>query len=111
MIMESIFEQAMNAQRRPSPEQQLERLRKRNKELQLMSQIKRLEFKEKKYRTKMREMDCLERNQRIAVVKGVGSSFVNVIKAGHNKISCFEKSRMKAKTFNYKEKTRPSICD
>jgi len=105
IIMNSIFDQAMVNQRGPSPEQQLKRLEERKKQLKIMSQVRKLELQEKQYKERINQLNAKQRQEKIMTAKKVSSSFVNVIKAGHKKLSRFDQARMRANLNCEKEKS------
>lgn len=75
----------------------LEELRNERQRLVELDRIRKLKLRQQEYDLKANKQLDFERQQKIAALKQIGGGIMNVVKAGHNKISAFEKSRLNAK--------------
>jgi hypothetical protein len=82
------------SQRKRLSLQELQEERRRLVEIQCINKLK---LEQKKAYEQQVQLAGLERQQKIDALKKIGGGAINVLKAGHEKISSFEKSRQNAK--------------
>lgn len=75
----------------------LQELQEERRRLVEIQRINKLKSEQKKLEDEQRKVYQLERQQKIQDLKTVGRGVIGVVKAGHQKISAFEQSRVKAK--------------
>ena len=75
----------------------LQELQEERRRLEEISRINKLKLQSKEVARKEQAIYDLERKQKIDALKKAGGQVINVFRAGGQKLSAFEKSRMNAK--------------
>jgi hypothetical protein len=75
----------------------LQELQEERRRLVEIQRINKLKLEQKKTYEQQVQLAGLERQQKIEALKKIGGGAINVLKAGHEKISSFEKSRQHTK--------------